>query len=376
MDFQSVHDIPDLRGKRVLVRASLNVPVEDGVVTSDFRIRKALPTIAFLKQAGARVIVAGHIGREKEETLRPVYEAFQKHFDLEWCPRAVGGEARVAVEALQEGEVLLLENLRQHEGEKENSDAFAKALAALADVYVNDAFSVSHREHASIVGVSKLLPSYAGLTFLDEYEHLQKAMRPESPSLFILGGAKFATKLPLIDEYADIYDYMFIGGALANDLLKARGCPVGKSVVSDVVLDDASMVRDETVLLPVDVTVTDGEITRVTTPDDVKESEYIYDAGPKTIAMLREKLATTKTVLWNGPLGYYEHGFAEYTKQCAEEIARSSAHSIVGGGDTVAAIESLGLHTEFDFISTAGGAMLEFLEKKTLPGIEALKESK
>lgn len=373
MELKTITDAGDLKGKRVFVRGALNVPLEDGVVHHEFRLRRALPTLEYLKKAGAKVILVGHIGRKPEETLRPVYEALQKHIPVTWVDAPIGAEVVDALKDIEEGSITMLENLRRYSGETENDPAFASELASLADVYVNDAFTVSHREHASIVGVAKLLPSYAGVVFKEECDVLSAAMQPESPSLFILGGAKFDTKLPLIERYADVYDFVFVGGALANDLFKARGYNVGQSVVSDVDLSGQSIVDNERVLLPVDVTVAKGEMRRVTTPDDVGDDESIYDAGPKTIALLREKMQGARTILWNGPLGYYENGFAEYTKQCAEEVARSSAHSIVGGGDTVAAIESLGLQTEFDFISTAGGAMLVFLEKGTLPGIEALK---
>lgn len=373
---QSIASRTDLKGKRVLVRASLNVPAKKGEVQSTFRLLRALPTIQFLTEQGARVVLVGHIGRDPEDTLKPVCEALVSHVQgLVWTDTRIGDSAIEAeVAALDDGDVLMLDNLRGYKGEKANDTVFAQQLASLAEIYVNDAFPVAHREHASIVGVSALLPSYAGLTFMSEYAALQGAMQPESPSLFILGGAKFETKLPLVEQYAERYDRVLIGGALANDLLKARGFSVGKSVVSDIDLSNASIVHNDRVLLPSDITVWDGETKRVTTPDDVRDDEYIYDAGPQTIQQLREYLATAKTVLWNGPFGYYEEGFDEYTKQCAQEIAASDAHSVVGGGDTVAAIESLGIQDDFGFVSTAGGAMLAFLEQGTLPAIEALQK--
>jgi len=373
MQLPAIVDREDLKGVRVLLRSSLNVPLEGGVVQSEFRIRRALPTLKYLRKAGARVVLVGHIGREPEESLRPVFDALKKHIEVSWSDASVGEEAKQVVDKMEDGDIVMLENLRRYPEEVANDVGFSKTLASLADMYVNDAFSVSHRRHASIVGVPNYLPGYAGITFVEEYTALTKAMTPESPSLFILGGSKFETKLPLIERYADIYSEVFVGGALANDLFKARGLSVGKSVVSDIDLSGQSIVVNERVLLPIDVTVTNGELRRVTVPEDVHDDEYIYDAGPKTIEMLRARMQDAKTILWNGPLGYYEHGFAEYTKQCAEEVARSSAHSIVGGGDTVAAIELLGLQAEFDFISTAGGAMLVFLETGTLPGIEALQ---
>jgi len=373
---ESIESRTDLKGKQVLLRAALNVPLGDGKVESEFRLLRALPTIEFLQQQGARVILVAHIGREKEETLRPVYEALKARVkNVQWTYTKIGDDAlRTEVDALADGDVLMLENLRAYAGEKDNDPEFAKQLSALAEVYVNDAFPVAHREHASIVGVPTLLPSYAGLTFLEEYTQLQKAMQPASPSLFILGGAKFDTKLPLVERYAELYDHVLIGGALANDLFRARGYAIGKSVVSDTSLALDAILNNEKVVLPIDVTVWNGERSRVTTPDDVNDDEYIYDAGPQTLLQIREYVVEAQTVLWNGPLGYYEEGFDEYTKQCATEISASDAYSIVGGGDTVAAIESLGLQDEFSFISTAGGAMLTFLEKGTLPAIEALQK--
>lgn len=371
---KSIADVDDLRGVRVLVRSSLNVPVRDGKVQNEFRLRRALPTLQFLQKAGARTVLVGHIGRKPEETLKPVCDALSKYLPITWHAGVIDEHIKEATDTLHDGDVLMLENLRQDEREKANDASFGQLLASLADIYVNDAFSASHREHASIVGVPQHIPGYAGITFLEECTELQKAEDPQSPSLFILGGAKFQTKMPLIEKYLGIYDKVFIGGALANDVWKARGLEVGRSVVSDMELNN-TFEGDEQVLLPVDVTVVDdNERARVTTPDDVQENEIIYDAGPDTIKMMQPLIRDAKAILWNGPFGYFEGGFAEYTKQCAELIARSGAHSIVGGGDTIASIETLGLHDDFGFVSTAGGAMLMFLETGTLPGIEALQK--
>lgn len=364
--------ITDLSGKRVLVRASLNVPVEDGVVVDPFRIMRGLPTIKFLSSKGAQVILMGHIGRDPEETMLPVYREFLKHIPLTFTYDLLGAETIECIGNMKDGEVILLENLRRDPGEKENDPAFVKALASLADIYVNDAFSVSHREHASIVGVSKLLPSYAGLNFMHEYVELMKASAPVSPSLFMLGGAKFDTKMPLVEQFLNIYDHIFIGGALANDFFKARGYEVGKSLVSDVDLSGSPLLTHPKLLLPVDVIVADEEGSRETTPDDVEPGETILDAGPKTVAMLKPLIAEAETILWNGPLGNYEAEFFEGTQDVARLVAAALAHSVIGGGDTVAAIGALNLQDRFSFLSTAGGAMLDFLEDGSLPGIDAL----
>lgn len=371
----SIESVTDLRGTRVLVRVSLNVPVRDGVVTNEFRLRRIMPTITFLRERGAKVVLMSHIGREATETLHPVYEAMQKHIPLTWCPKTIGDEVVAATNALEESEVLLLENLRQDPREKANDPEFAAALAALGDIYVNEAFAASHREHASIVGVPQLLPAYAGLNFLHECEELSNAAEPESPSLFVLGGAKFETKLPLVEQYANTYSHVFIGGALANDFFKAQGYEVGTSLVSDIDLKETDILNHQNILLPIDVTVTGEAGVRVTTPDAVASNEKIVDAGPRSIETLAQYLTAAKTILWNGPLGYYEDGFDTETEALAQKTAAAAGYSIVGGGDTIASIEKLNIGEQFDFLSTAGGAMLAYLENGSLPGIEAIRSS-
>jgi phosphoglycerate kinase len=363
----------DLHGKRVIVRASLDVPIEDGVVTNDFRIKKTLPTLSFLIEKGARVILMTHVGRDPENTTKPIADALRAHFPIEHIEAVTGAELEKKVAALHDGEILLLGNLRSEEAEEGNDEAFANTLAFYGEIYVNDAFAVSHRAHASIVGIPALIPGYAGLTFEEEYENLSRALTPEHPALFILGGAKFETKAPLIERYSESYDTVALGGALANDFLKGRGCEVGMSLVSDVDLSDNPLLFKENVIVPIDVVTSGSEGDREGSTHEIEKDERILDVGPASIEALRPYIEDAKTILWNGPLGYYEGGYDTATKACAELIAHSKAFSIVGGGDTVAAIESLGLAHKFGFLSTAGGAMLEFLEKGTLPGIEALK---
>ena len=371
-----VTQLTHIRGARVLVRISANVPLENGVVQNHFRIMRAIPTLKYLEHAGAKIILIGHIGRDRRETLRPVYEALKNHIAVGFVPGVVGDDVAEAVSKIEDGTCVLLENLRSHEGEVANDDEFAKTLASYADYYVNDAFSVSHREHASIVGVPQYLPSYTGLTFKEEYTQLRTAMKPKHPSLFILGGAKFATKQPLVARYVDTYDHIFIGGALANDFFKAKGYGVGTSLVSDDVTHAAALIDTKKILLPVDVTVQGPGEVRVTTPDDVQADESILDAGPLTHDLLSSHIQKAQSILWNGPLGDYEHGFDTCTKSLVARIAESTAYTIVGGGDTVAAIESLALNGKFNFLSTAGGAMLQFLERGTLPGIAAIEDTK
>mgnify|MGYP000377354064 CR=1 FL=1 len=368
----SVKDIEDLKGKRVLIRASLNVPIEGGRVVNSFRIKRALPTINFLRKAGAKVIIIAHIGRDPMDSLEPVFHELKKSIDVKWCPETTGPVTELAVSELKEGEVLMLENVRSDKREKDNVSAFASELATFADIYVNDAFAASHRAHSSLVGIPEHLPSYFGFNFIHEYEELSTAIHPESPSLFILGGAKFETKLPLVDEYASKYTHVFIGGAHANDFFKTKGYEIGESLVSNADLEESGILSHYNLLLPVDVVVKNAEGKRVTSPDKVTAEENILDAGPETVEFLREFIEKAATILWNGPLGDYEHGFSEATEELAKLVAKAKGKSIVGGGDTVASIEGLGLEEQFGFISTAGGAMLDFLEHGTLPAIDAV----
>jgi len=372
----NVKEIGDLRGKRVLLRASLNVPTVDGEVTNTFRLKRAVPTINFLKKTGARIVIIAHIGRESNATLKPVSKALNDLVAINWGPQLVGDETAAIVEKLQPGEAVLLENLHSDERETAGDRSLAEDLAAYADIYVNDAFAASHRPHASLVELPKLLPSYFGFNFIHEYEELLKAMEPSEPSLFILGGAKFETKLPLVEKYANKYTTVFIGGAHANDIFKAKGLEVGKSLVSGVDLNKTSLLDHSNIMIPSDVTVKGESGSRVVTPEEVKPEESILDAGPKTVEILGKYIKEAKMILWNGPLGDYEHGFDETTRALAKEIAAAPGYSVVGGGDTVASIEELNLEEKFNFISTAGGAMLTFLETGTLPAIDAVMAGK
>lgn len=363
----------ELRGKKVLLRVGFDVPVDARRVTNDFRIREALPTISYLIERGARVILISHIGRKKEETLAPVHTALTQYMKAAFVPALMGQQVMDAVSSLGDGEVLLLENLRGYDGETDNDETFSKTLASYGNLYVDEAFSVAHRAHASIVGIPKYLPSYAGLGFAREVAELSKAFTPTSPAIFVIGGAKFDTKLPLVKKFLALYDQIYVCGALAHDVWEARGVSVGASLTSDVPLTDADIISSPKVILPVDVRVQsiDGT-TRDTVPGRIAGTDSIMDAGPRSVAAMLGALKAGGTVLWNGPLGFYERGFTAGTEAFAEGVARAGTRAIVGGGDTVASIEALGLDEKFTHVSTAGGAMLEFLEKGTLPGIEAL----
>lgn len=370
---RSVAELTDLVGKRVLVRTSMDVPLHDGVVVNTFRIEKSLPTIKFLMEAGARVIILTHVGRDPQNVTLPIAQALQTFISVAHVDAILGAEVEDAVAELKDGEALLLGNLRAHTEEEENDTHFAKTLASYADYYVNDAFAVSHRAHASIVGIPSFIPGYAGLTFQEEFENLSRALSPEHPALFIIGGAKFETKLPLIERYAHTYEHVFVGGALANDLIKAKGYEVGESLLSDIDLAGTPVMKKENIIIPIDVVVGGGRGALVVPVDDVQPDEKILDVGLASVEALAPIIAEAKTILWNGPLGNYEGGFDASTKAVAKLVAESDAFSVVGGGDTVTAIESLGISHQFGFLSTAGGAMLEFLEKGTLPGIDALQ---
>ncbi|PIR82892.1 phosphoglycerate kinase [Candidatus Kaiserbacteria bacterium CG10_big_fil_rev_8_21_14_0_10_56_12] len=378
---RSVRAISTLENIPVLVRGALNVPIEKGTVTNEYRLRRALATLRHLTERHARVILVGHFDNPNTGTLAPVAAALARLLPhVSFCPESIGPRARDAVRGLAPGHILVLENLRRHEGEMANSPAFARDLAELGDLFVQDSFDTCHRFHASIVCVPKLLPSYAGILLEEEVRELSRARKPKSPSLAIIGGAKFATKEPVLKALLAAYDRLFIGGALANDALKARGYAVGTSRVSEGDLSHVKeLVADKRIWLPRDAIVIKAnapELTpnnaRTTPVEAVRENEIILDVGPETIAQLVSHTSSAKTIVWNGPLGNYENGFSAATDALAEAIATSSAHSVLGGGDTIAAIDKLCLFSKFSFVSTGGGAMLDFLAHGTLPGIDAL----
>lgn len=370
---QSISTCSELRGKYVLVRSSCNVPLTDGVVTNNYRLKRALPTLKFLHEQGARVIVVAHIGRDESDTLKPVLAAFQMLLPMTWGGTIGSPEFMTARGTLQDGGIVMAENLRQDSREAANDPEFAALLASVADVYVDDAFDNIHRDHASMVTVPTLLPAYAGITLMEEVTELQKAMEPATPALLILGGAKFETKMPLIKKYLDLYDHVFVGGALLNDILKAEGHKVGRSLVSDISLVGAPFLSSQKLIAAIDVMVESPRGIRTTSISDVADDERITDMGPLTVAALAPYIASAATILWNGPVGIYEHGAPGSTHAIAKLIADAPGYSIIGGGDTVAAIEELGLNEQFGFVSIGGGAMLTLLEQGTTPALEALE---
>ncbi|HEX6487459.1 MAG TPA: phosphoglycerate kinase [Candidatus Dormibacteraeota bacterium] len=379
----SIADV-EVRGKRVLVREDLNVPLKDGAITDDTRIQAALPTLRDLSGRGARVIVASHLGRPKGPdpalSLRPVAERLGSRFAAD----CVGTAAEEAAGALRDGDMLLLENVRFHPEEEADDPAFAKALASLADMYVNDAFAASHRAHASVVGVADYLPAYAGLLMESELQALHRALDdPRRPLVAIVGGAKVSTKAGVLRHLLGKVDALLIGGAMANTFFRAAGLGTGAGLVEDDALEEAGAVTElagDKLVLPVDGVLAQvmaaGQETRVAPVDAVPDDWMMLDVGPDTIDLFRERLEGAGTVVWNGPVGVFEiPEFAAGTRALGEAVAASGAYTLVGGGDTAAAVEKLGLSGRFSHVSTGGGATLEYMEGKELPGVAVLKDA-
>ncbi len=370
---RTIEDAGDIAGKHVLLRLDLNTPIVDGKVADPYRIDQAIPTIDLLRLKKAKIIILAHTEAKGNTSLYPMFDYLNGFVKVQFAQKLFSAETIKMIADMEEGDVVMLENLRSDDGEKANDPEFAKKLAHYGDIYVNDAFSVSHRKHASVVGIPALLPSYLGPLFIHEVENLSKAFTPTHPFLFILGGAKFDTKLPLIQKYLDKADHVVVAGALANNVYKTQGFEIGTSLVSEGEFGINHMLENPKFVAPTDVTVkkTNGALS-LKKANQVDVDEYIGDVGPETIAHIEGLVQKASLIVWNGPLGNYEAGFFDKTEQLAQIIADSKATSIVGGGDTLASIEKLGLMGKFSFVSTAGGAMLDFLVNETLPGIEAL----
>ncbi len=369
----SVKNIPACKGKYVLVRADFNVPLKGNKILDDMRIRAALPTISYLSKKGARVILISHIGRDPQDSLKPVALALRKHIPVTFVPEIIGDKVTAARDAMKNGDVILLENLRSNEGEKAGDKAFAKQLAALGDFYVNEAFPVSHREDASIVLLPKLLPSFAGLQLEREVKELSQALSPKHPFLFIQGGAKAETKIPLLQRYIKEADDVFIGGELANDFFKAEGIDIGASKVDAHIPSLKKLMKNPKLIIPDTVVVArDGKKVTVSL-QDVRESEAIYDIGLPSVDGLAALIKKAKLIVWNGPMGWYENGYTKGTEEVLKLLVAAKAETIIGGGDTAVLVEKKKMNDKFTFVSTGGGATLEFLAKGTLPGIKALK---
>jgi phosphoglycerate kinase len=393
MDVMTIRDV-DVAGHRVFVRADLNVPLEDGRITDDTRIRASLPTLVNLLERGASVILASHLGRPKGKIvdplrLRPVAERLSQLLGrpVRMTGDALGPGVQVAVEKLRPGDLLLLENLRFHAAEEANDPAFAESLAGLADLYVNDAFGAAHRAHASTEGITHHLPAVAGLLMEREVDALSTLLRkPARPFHSIIGGAKVSGKLEVLSALVGRCQAVLVGGGMANTFLAARGVAVGKSMVEGDQLDAAQGIIDLArrkrirLMLPTDAVVAPQihhrAKTRVVPIDEVPRDQLVVDIGPATTRAYTEHLSKAKTIFWNGPMGVFEMPqMADGTNAIAKLLARRSRAgvvTVVGGGDSVAAVEKLGLTDRMTHVSTGGGASLEFLEGKTLPGVAAL----
>lgn len=393
MNKQSVKDIP-VRGKRILVRVDFNVPMDDSRnITDDTRIRAALPTIQYLMREGAKVILASHFGRPKGQmnpkySLAPVATRLGELLGqaVPIAPDCMGPEVEREVAQLQEGQVLLLENVRFHPEEEKNDPEFAKALARLADIFVNDAFGTAHRAHASTEGVAHYIPAVAGFLMQKEVEVMGKALEePARPFVAIIGGAKVSDKIGVIENLLNKVNALIIGGGMANTFLKAQDINVGKSLVEEdkvpLAKELLAKARDLKVelILPQDAVVAkefkaDAQF-RTISVKEIAEDEMALDIGPESAEAFSRYIESARTIVWNGPMGVFEmDNFAKGTEKVAQAVAKCSGITIVGGGDSVAAVEKMGVADQLTHISTGGGASLEFLEGKVLPGVAALKD--
>jgi phosphoglycerate kinase len=397
-DYRTLDDI-DIKGKRVLVRADLNVPMKDGVVTDALRIERQAPTIRELAEKGARVIVLSHFDRPKGKvvpsmSLKPLDAPLAKAVGrpVAFATDCIGEVAERAVTELKDGDVLLLENTRFHAGEEKNDPEFTKAIAKLGEIFVNDAFSAAHRAHATTEGLARLLPAAAGRAMEAELSHLHAALgHPTRPLIAVVGGAKVSTKIALLGNLVKKVDVLVIGGAMANTFLAAQGIEVGKSLCERDQLDTAREILGKAqaagaaVLLPLDAVVAKefkAHVAHRTVPvGDVAADEMILDVGPATVEAFANRLQYANTLVWNGPFGAFEtppfdRGTVEAAKAVAKRTREGKLMSVAGGGDTVAALAHAGVADDFSYVSTAGGAFLEWLEGQELPGVAALVQSK
>jgi len=382
----------DVKAKRVLVRLDLNVPMKDGAVADMLRIERQAPTVRELAGKGARVIVLSHFDRPNGKvvpsmSLKPVLAALSAALKrpVAFAEDCVGQKAMAVVSRLKDGEVALLENTRFHAGEEKNDLDFARELAKLGDIYVNDAFSAAHRAHASTEGLAHLLPSAAGRAMQAELTNLQKALEtPERPVMAVVGGAKISSKIGVLKNLVSKVDVLVIGGAMANTFLAAQGHQVGKSLCETDQRDTARAILNDSLMLPIDVVVAQEfkahAPNRIAAVNDVTPYEMILDVGPRTITAFAKRLRTVKTLVWNGPFGAFEtppfdRGTVAAAKAVAEATREGRLLSVAGGGDTVAALNHAGVAGDFSYVSTAGGAFLEWLEGRTLPGVAALPQA-
>ncbi|GED72689.1 phosphoglycerate kinase [Brevibacillus reuszeri] len=393
MNKKSIRDV-ELAGKRVFCRVDFNVPMQDGVITDDTRIRAAVPTIRFLMDAGAKVILASHFGRPKgqvveEMRLTPVASHLSTLLDkqVRKLDDSMGAEVEAVVERMENGDVILLENVRFHAGEEKNDPELAKSFASLADLFVNDAFGAAHRAHASTAGIAQYIPAVAGLLMEKEIRFMGGALTsPERPFTAIVGGAKVKDKIAVIENLLTKVDHLIIGGGMANTFLKAQGFGIGASLCEDDKLDLARSLMEQAkergvqLLMPVDVVVADRFVAdaenKTVAIDAIPDGWMALDIGPKSVEEFQRVIVASKTVVWNGPMGVFEmDAFAQGTIGVAKAMAECAGTTIIGGGDSVAAVEKAGVAEQMTHISTGGGASLEFMEGKELPGVAVLSDS-
>ncbi|MGE7274200.1 phosphoglycerate kinase [Brevibacillus panacihumi] len=393
MNKKSIRDV-ELAGKRVFCRVDFNVPMQDGVITDDTRIRAAVPTIRYMADAGAKVILASHFGRPKgqvveEMRLTPVAAHLSALLGKEVTKLgdSVGEEVKAAVAGMKNGDVLLLENVRFHPGEEKNDPELAKSFAELADLFVNDAFGTAHRAHASTAGIAQYIPAVSGLLMEKEIRFMGGALsNPERPFTAIVGGAKVKDKIAVIENLLTKVDHLIIGGGMANTFLKAQGYAIGASLCEDDKLDLARSLMEQAkergvnLMMPIDVVVADrfaADAEKKTVAiDAIPEGWMALDIGPKTVEAYHRVIVESKTVVWNGPMGVFEmDAFAQGTIGVARAMKECSGTTIIGGGDSVAAVEKAGVAEEMTHISTGGGASLEFMEGKELPGVTVLSDN-
>ena len=389
MNKKTVKDI-DLRDKRVLMRVDFNVPMKDGKVTDDKRIRASLPTIKYVLDQGASLILMSHLGRPKsasdsEFSLRPAAEVLSSLLErpVKMAPDFVGSEVETMVKELQPGEVLMLENTRFHPGEEKNDLELAKQMSVLGEVYVNDAFGSAHRAHASTEGVARFLPAVSGFLMEQELEYLGRAVgNPEHPYVAILGGAKISDKIDVVESLLSKADKLIIGGGMANTFLAAQGLNMQDSLVEESAIDTAKSILEkagDNLILPVDAVIADkfeeNANSQVVDVDKIPAGWRMLDVGPKTLELYKQALDGAKLVVWNGPVGVFEMPkFAEGTFALAKLLAESGATTVIGGGDSASAVKKAGVAKQMTHVSTGGGASLEFLEGKELPGVAALMD--
>ncbi|OLP53590.1 phosphoglycerate kinase [Rhizobium rhizosphaerae] len=396
MTFKTLDDLTDIQGKRVLVRVDLNVPMADGKVTDATRIERVLPTIRELSEKGAKVVLLAHFGRPKGEpvadmSLKPIAAAVEDILDQRvlFAEDCIGDKAKAAIDGMKDGDVLLLENTRFHKGEEKNDPDFVAALAANGDIYVNDAFSAAHRAHASTEGLARHLPAYAGRTMQAELEALEKGLgNPKRPVVAIVGGAKVSTKIDLLQNLVKKVDALVIGGGMANTFLAAGGTDVGKSLCEHDLAETAKAIMAEAegagcaIVLPVDGVIARefkaGAANEVVEIASIPADAMVLDVGPQSVTAVNEWVSKAETLVWNGPLGAFEitpfdKATVAVAKHAASRTRSGDLVSVAGGGDTVAALNHAEVGDDFTYVSTAGGAFLEWMEGKPLPGVDILK---